>query len=86
MSDKIAYQPINNNGQDEEHANIRSPPRWVVPKSYRWPTEWMRVIFEAVLVAVVFFLSLKIMLDDRSSRQAGYKGPNDPKKHCAPFA
>ena len=85
MGDKIAYQPIKDEGADVEDATPSSPPQWTIPTTHRWPTQWMRVVFEVVLVAVVFFLSLKIMLDGRVSTNSGYRGPNDPKKDCTPF-
>lgn len=83
MSDKIAYQPVNDNERAdiEEDAASGSAPRWSLANSQHWSREWMRIIFEIVLVVLVFLLSLKMMLDDRTATD-GYKGPNDPKKDC----
>lgn len=85
MSDKIAYKPINaEEAADVEEADTtnRSAPRWTLPNSQHWSRGWMRISFEVVLVVVIFLLSLKIMLDDRTSTNSGCKGPNDPKKDC----
>jgi hypothetical protein len=82
MGDKIAYHPVNDEEGDVEGTATQSAPRWTVPQDRRWATQWLRILLEVVLVAVVFLLTLKIMLDDRASSGSGYKGPNDPKKDC----
>lgn len=88
MGDKISYQPVNKDeGADvEEDATTGSAPRWTLPKTQHWSKEWARVMTEVVLVILVFLLSLKVMLDDRTPTASGYKGPNDPKKDCTSFA
>lgn len=85
MSNNVAYHPIKDEGADIEDDATRSVPRWTHPATHHWSKEWIRIVFEIALVAVVFLLSLKIILDDRPSTRNGCKGPNDPKKDCRSF-
>ena len=44
--------------------------------------EWLRLVFEAILVLTVVLLALKLVLIDTSLHKGRPRGPNDPKKDC----
>ncbi|KAK5172793.1 uncharacterized protein LTR77_002913 [Saxophila tyrrhenica] len=83
MPEKVAYQPLNDEASEE--AGKSSTPPWARhdrdhEKQKHWSLQWLRLASEIVLVALVFLLSLKIMMDGSTPRAGRPPGPNDPKQ------